>query len=894
MIGGRRFAWARARAALPALATLCAVAAVSSLLIVAGAIALRAVEAHDVRASLDAASGDGATAIVAVGDGDPAAVETAARQALAARHATALSVTRTDAGIEIAPDTSRFTGDDVTASIAALRALSADLRESVDARLQIIGGLESTLGRISEGMQNRRGPTAVAVAFLGLLTIVVMGAVALEPVRARAGESLLLRARGARRRSLGALAGVEAAVISLVGALAGGGLALLLGAALGLPSPGLGLAAAAVVAVVVAAAATATVVAVRTADTRSTRAQVAAFAGAAVVLAVITGLAAWQFAQSGTPVVTRGDGSSTLDPLVAVAPALLLALAALIAVLVATPVARAVARALSVQRGVSPVTALRLASRRPGRHALPIAVVAFAVGASSIAGAYTGTVDALGDAPEALRVGADLRVTTIPDTTDAGEVIAAAGDDAQAAMPVRAFSAKGSDGRIAVIAAEAERVGEVMLDAGGTIDPASVGSSIATSGSGIPLSGDIRFTLSTPLPPEQEDPAGGTWQPGATTAFISFTLVSDTGERRVEWRPNGPVDPEELDGRFSPWDADPDYRGTIELPGSGDAQWSLLAVDVSIAVGSYQGDLTLRDVTSGGETLDLTAFTPAPGTPGRVTVSGDGLVFQPHISPSGDMPATRVLAPGLETTVPVVMTEALAASLSLSRGETIALEFDGPDFEADVVLADVIPVLPGSVTGEGMLADAGALALLSPQPIVPNQAWFATTDADAVAAAVRAAFPGPTVLVADPRAGAAAAGTAWGFVLAAVGAVVLALIVLVLRRTRSRPDSRELALFAVFGLGRLRAARLRAGEDLFALSMGVVGGLAAGAVTAWLVVPPLVRAAYGTVPDAYPVPLSWPWLPLSAALAAVVVAFAAVIVSVRAPRRLASLLREDE
>ena len=891
MIGGRRFLWARARAARATLLTLFAVAAVAALLAVGTAIALRAVEAVDVRAALAATTGDAAEAVVAVGDGDRTAVADAVRDALARHGAGAVAIAEGDRGVTITPSLDRFSGDDVVALGTALRVLPAELRDLAGTRLQLVGGLESTLARIADGMQDRRGPAAVAVGILGLIIVVVVGAVALEPVRGRAAEALLLRARGARKRSLGTVTAVETVLVALPGAVVGAALGLGIAAVVGLPSPGLLLAAGSVLVIALAAAATAVVVTVRTADSRSTRAQVAAFAGAVVVLAVVTGLAAWQFAQTGTPTVTRGDGTAGIDPLVAIAPALLLSLAALIAVLVATPLARAVAAAASAQRGPSPVTPLRLASRRPARHALPIAVVAFSVGAASLAGAYAGSVRALGDAPEALRVGADLRVTTIPDTTDVRDVIAAAGD-VDAAMPVRAFSAQGGEGRIPVLAVQAGEVGDIMLDAGGTIDPAAVGAAIMPQASGIALSGDsLTFTLSTPQPPEEEVD-GERWQPPPTSAVIAFTFVSDTGELWTEAQLNGTPTEEELgDGTIvTNWTGEAEYRGTVQVP---PGTWSLAAVDVSLGWGGWSGPLTLHDVSSGGDDIDVSVLVPSPGTPGEFSQTDEGAQFQPEAE-SGDLPATRAVVDGMPTAAPVVMTDALAASLSLSAGDTIALEFDNPDFDADVTVAALIPVLPGSVTGEGILVDTGTLALLSPRPLVANQAWFSTPDAAGAAAAVSEAFAGPTVLVADPRAGRAAAGTSWGFVLAAVGAATLAVVVLLLRRTRTRADARELALLAVIGLGRARAARLRVGEDLFALAIGAVGGLAAGALTAWLIVPSLVRAAYGTVPESYPVPLVWPWLWLAAAVVALVGLFAAVIASVRAPRSLAGLLREDE
>ncbi|WP_373877184.1 FtsX-like permease family protein, partial [Microbacterium thalassium] len=138
------------------------------------------------------------------------------------------------------------------------------------------------------------------------------------------------------------------------------------------------------------------------------------------------------------------------------------------------------------------------------------------------------------------------------------------------------------------------------------------------------------------------------------------------------------------------------------------------------------------------------------------------------------------------------------------------------------------------------------------------------------------------------------ADTAWSFILAAAAAAVLALVVLVLRRTRSRADAREIALLAVLGAGRSGAKRVRVSEDLFALSMGVLGGLAAGAVTAWLVVPPLVRAAYVSVPDGFPIAVQADVLTFAGAVAATVAVFALVVGSVRAPSALSPLVREDE
>jgi len=893
VIGGRRFVLARARAALPALMTLLVVAAVAAGLIVGMAVALRTVEAQDVRAALAAASGTRGEAVVSVADGDSDGLADAVRQTLAVHGAPAVTLTEADGVVIVAPDPARVTGDDVVSLIDALRELPSEARDAVGARVQVAGGLPATLGAIADGLQARRGPTAVAIGFLGLLTIVVVGAVALEPVRARTGESLLLRARGARARSLASLSGTETAVVAVVGALAGAGIVLGIGLLAGLPTPGPVFALVSAVGVAIAATVVAVVVTARTADRRPGRAQLAAAAAVAVVLAVVTGLAAWQFAQSGTPIVVRGDGTSTLDPLVAIAPALVLALAALLAVLVATPVARGIAAALAATRGVQPITPLRLASRRPGRHALPITVVAFAVGTATIAGAYLGTTRALGDAPEALRVGADVRVTTIPETLSADDIAVTASEaGARATAAARGFTAIGPGARIPVVAIDGGSVGDVLLDGGGTIDPAAIGEAIRLTDAGIPLAGDDLELLLTAPPPPLVEWEGEQFQPDPMLVNVQLTFVSDAGESWTYGFVNGEVGSGGENGEeFMPPVADARTRERISLPGG--RTWSLLAVEVWPASWGGEGTVVLSDVVSGGEPVDLSSMAPAPGTAGGVEIAGD-LVFAPTFDSTGDSLVTSAVAPGVPTAAPVVLTAALADDLSLATGDTIALEFDGPDFEADVVVAEVVPVLPGTPSGQGLLADIGTLRLLAATAIVPNQLWVSAEDPDAVASAVAEANPGATVLVADPRQGAAAAATTWGFALAATGGLILALVVLTLRRTRSRADTRELALLAVMGLGRRRAAAIRTAEDLFALVLGVLGGVAAGIATAWLVVPTLVRAAYGTVPEAYPVPLVWPWAELALAVAAVAVVCAAVSASVRVPRTLAPALREDE
>ncbi|BDV31422.1 FtsX-like permease family protein [Microbacterium terricola] len=893
MIGGSRFAFARAREATATLLALAAVSALAAALIVGAAAAIAGVETREVRAALSDQLSDRGRVVVSVADDASApSLEDAAAAVLGAHGvARAVDIQSTDEGIVIVPDAAAITAADLPGLIAALADLPDALDDATDARVQIAGGLERTLRGIDEGVAVRRGPTAVAVGMLGLVTAVVVGAVALEPVRARHTESLLLRARGARRRSLAGLAALESAVVALVGAAVGAVVATGLALLLTLPAAAPLVVGAAVVAVAGVAVIVAAIATARGVDRRSTRAETIARAGTAILLAVVTAVAAWQFVQSGTPVVTRGDGAAVTDPLVAIAPALVLALAALVAILLATPLARLLAASLVRTRGVLPITPLRLGGRRPARHALPIAVVAFAVGTMTVAGAYQGSLTALGDAPEALRVGADVRVTTIPDDVEPAAVAAAA-QPQTGSMLVRPLVAQGADTRLPVLAAETSQLGAVMLDAGGTIDPAAIGSELTPPEMGVPLvGGDLALRVIAPAPPAEEID-GESVEFSPTAANLQATLVSTSGQVLVRSFANARMETvEDETGTYFTVDVDTDVTETIEPP-SGD--WSLVAIDAALFE-YYAGGMGVQvSATSGGEAVDLSAFTPAPGTPGAVSVLDDGsLEFMPAYDGT-TTPATRAIAPGVPTVAPAALTASLADSMSLAVGDTISLEIDQPDFEVDIEVAEIVPVLPGTPAGEGILVDLGTLSLLSPAAIVANQAWIASDRPDAAAAAVAAAYPQTVVLVADPRSGQNAAGTAIAFLLAAAGAAVLAFVVLALRRSRGRGDARELALLAVMGLGRRRAGGVRTREDLLAIGFGVVGGLAAGAVTAWFAVPPLVRAAYGTIPEAYPVPLVVPWGLLTASLLATAAICALIVSTVRVPTGLARLLREDE
>lgn len=891
---------ARAGAGIRPVCALAFACAVAAALLVTQAAVVRLVDAQDVRTALAAASDSGRVAtITATGaTGDELAEVSAG--VLRIHRVEGAVVTPGDGHAEISLDTSRVTGDDARGLAAALADLPAEVRSALGVRAQLGGGLPSTLDAATSGLDTRRGPALIATVMLGLLTLLVVGAIALEPVRARAAETTLLRARGARRRTLLSLAATETLATAGAGAAVGAGLSLFVSVLLGVPHPGVLFAAAAagiiaVTATVVAATAMLRRTAMR-AEMRTGRASLFAGAATAVILAVVTALGAWRFAESGSPLTTGGG----IDPLVVAAPALVLALAALLAFLGATITARVVAVALARGRGVNPVTPLRLAARRPARHALPLTVVAFAIGAIIVAAGFTGTVRALGDAPEALRVGTDVRVTSIPDTLDPGAVRdTATASGARAAALARSFSAQATGARIPVLAMESPALSEVMSDAAGTLDPAEIGSIVGGEAFGIPLAGpSLQLRVRTPLPAPVDVGDGELYQPDRPLVTVRISFVSDEGRFWEASVLNGDIETQERsDDVLAAGIGEAERVVPVSMPGGG--PWRLVAISIAMADGAgvrVDADITI-EVLDGASALTLSTLTIAPGSSGTVTPVDAGLQFALAAATSGDAAPVRAVATAARdaaAALPVVLTRALADTLGLAEGDRIALSFESPRMDADVTIAGIVPVLPGTPAGQGMVADLARFSLVGAAPLVPNQLWVAADDPAAVAAALGEAYPSTQVLVADPRQGDAAAGTAWAFLVAGLGALALAAVVLLLRRGSSREDARELALLSVLGLGRRGAARVRRAEDLFALLLGVVGGVVAGLATAWLIVPPLARAAYGSIPTAYPVPLVWPWLEGAIAVAVATGLLAAIAASSRAPKALALALREDE
>ena len=895
----RGFRRARARAGAGPLLALGVVAAIAALLVAGLFGAIRAGEAAGVRASLG--ESDAASAVVhfdtATGAEDErrAAIDEALRT-LGAPGALRID----DAGdgtFALTPDAAHFSGDAVIALAGEWNGLGRGISAVAGERATVTGGLGAALAPHVRGIENRRGPAAVALAIALLLAAVVVAAAAVEPVRTRREETALLRARGLSRRSLTGLAVAEAIPVILLGALAGAVLAWVAVFALtGMPLPWFVPALAAGVPAV-AGTLTVTVTAWREAGRRSSRGDLFAGIAAVIVLAVVAGLAAWQFHQAGTPVITRSGGGRAVDPLIAAAPALVLALFALIAVVIAGPVAGTVAAASRRTRGVFPVLPLRLASRRMGRHALTTGAVAFASATLTLATVLSATLAGVGAVPEEIRVGSDVRVISVRDGAAAAQIGALPG--AEAAMRARALSVRGADSRVSLLAVEAGQAGAVLHDAGGLLDPAALGDALAVGEFGVAVADAASdLTVSVRLTPgvqaiREDGSMYSDWFSPLPELNVRL-LLRDAAGRTAELVTSNLItteQPASPEAELVQGDRQDAWAATLPLPAAG--PWRVIGVDAWQGVERSYMEVNARvEVVAAGEVLDLGSFTGGVET--GESDAATTLFTMPQGWQGGDAEVARVRAADAPTRFPAVMTEELAAAMNASPGSTLSLRLSSFPVTIDAEVVALVPLLPAVAGGSGIAVDVAALVLGGDDLVPPNEVWLRSGDPPALAAAVAEGFEGVVVDTADPRAAQSAFGAAVAFLLTAAGAVVLALIVLVLRRGRTDGAGRELAILAVLGLGRRGAARVRAIEAAVAIAIGVLSGAAAGLVVAHLAVPSLVRGSYAQLADAFPIDVSVPVIALALTIVAALVLFCAVAASVRAPRHLADALRETE
>jgi hypothetical protein len=689
------------------------------------------------------------------------------------------------------------------------------------------GGLAEAVSEVAESARATGAIVPVPIALLAVLSWIAVMQLARLLGASRAAQSRLLRARGWSSRQATASAVGEAAAVTVAGGVAGAAVAV---GALSAMWPGTGPAAVAALWMPVTAGLAIFLLTVAAAhESASRRGGAAAGAGrlaraaspALATLLVLVGAAlVWQ---ATTTRAAGWDGWSTTVTILA--PTVGLAAFAVIALVVFGPLTLVVARVSALSGGLAPSYPARQIARRLGSFSVTVVLVVLAVGGAVLAGSYAATWTAASTRTADLAAGAPLRAALDPVTSDA---VAAAGEVTVAApVYTQPVNAGGIAARLIAMPVDAlTGVITDLPDLAAGLETALAGGLAATP---LPM-GASALELAGTLTSDDEEAARAArataWflDAGGTPVPIAMEL-SLRGDRFVATATIPPADP---------------ARRT-DAPASGD--WSLVSIDVA------------RSPSFPGATLRMTGMS-------LTVTAGDGDTAQPL---DAEPVPSAVLAPGsgaqaaVSSVVvysaagarpersPAVVTTSFAEALGMTVGADLDLGVDGTGRRFALVVAAIVPALPGIGTGAGVFADLESLVVASaptatgqgtaPTPPTATEIWASGATADELGRAVDAPVdaarrPGET--------------TAGGLVVlwnaAAVGGAALAGVALVaLSWFAARQRAGEVLVLRALGVAPRAQARLRTGESAIVVALAVVLGLVGGAGLSLLLVPGMTQ-----------------------------------------------------
>jgi ABC-type lipoprotein release transport system permease subunit len=210
------------------------------------------------------------------------------------------------------------------------------------------------------------------------------------------------------------------------------------------------------------------------------------------------------------------------------------------------------------------------------------------------------------------------------------------------------------------------------------------------------------------------------------------------------------------------------------------------------------------------------------------------------------------LAPRLSSSdiVPIVLSQSLAESTAATVGDLVSLLSIGNAAPVRAVVVEVIEVVPSAPASRSLLIDLGVVrglqfAAIEPVPLT-SLLWISSDDSSATAEAARELLPaGSRVNDATERALRSALGSAvvalW---MTAAGSAALAFVVIgSSARAQHRSRRPEVAVLRALGLSARRQGAVRSREIILAATVGVLGGVGAGAVAVSFAVVPFARSA---------------------------------------------------
>ena len=752
-----------------------------------------------------------------------------------------------DAGVDavarwtVQPDAARVTA----AQLAAVRAAP----DTVPAALEAIasGTAVEQDGRLQPATApiERNVDAAAAVSVAPLLIVAVLGAVTLIELgrmleQLRVDENALLRARGASRRRLAGTAAVEAAIAAAPAAVLGSVIALLIvlpgrdgGLAAVPPAGWLAPPLAVVVAIVALALAAARGLRVEL-RVRTGGARGSTIGTGAVVLVVLAAVVAVsQFLLYGSPLVPTAFGGTAVDPLAVSAPAWAIAALGLLAVAVFPLVARLLERRAARTEGLGALP-MRLLARRSRSALSSVLLLSLATGGLVLSASYSASWEESARATRAVQLGTGVRVTALAGLAAA---ITQKVPGQLAAAPAGRADVQLGNSVAGMVELPSDRIADVVTPVDGAVDPAALARAVAVVVDRPRLPAGARgVVVRVAAVPASASPTA-----------VDVTVVDDTGALTVLHGVSG------SDGFAA------------SLP-EGRAPWTIRAVDLVLpaVTAGARGRLHLAAAGSDAPIAVDGSWAPsedAVGAPGLVALGGSEFGVRSTI----DLEGARVRlqpAPSGAARVPIAISSALAQASGLSVGTKLDLPLVASGGAIPVTVSAIVTVIPGLPTGEGVLADLGAVqdAVLRAglHGTAPTQWWIATDDPDALARRAAADAPVGTVIeTRSPPAADQVLATARTVVWIAAGATALLAMLAVaaglLAELRARRP--EAAVLRALGIGGRRQAIARIAELGAMLALGLLAGLVVGTVASALVVRGLARAAVPMAIDALPTPL---------------------------------------
>ncbi|PJI94676.1 FtsX-like permease family protein [Luteimicrobium subarcticum] len=601
--------------------------------------------------------------------------------------------------------------------------------------------------------------------------------------------------------------------------------------------------------------------------------------GADLALVVLAAIALVQLRTYRTPAPGGVDGIGSLDPVLVVTPALVLLAGGVLALRLLPHVARLWERAAARSRAlVGPLAAWEVA-RRPGRAAGAMLLLTLVVGGGTFAQSFLATWHGSQLDQSDLAVGTDVRVVSAARTPLAASATVSSAPHVRRAAAVTDRSvtvgspwATSSFVQEQLVAVDTTHADDLLR---GRTDAAGWSRSTAalhptTALQGVPLPGaptDLVLDLTSSSTPAL---AGG--------LFVSL-VVQDAhgGLTSVDLRT------QEIDGTAS----------DVVVPlGSAAAGSTLVGVKVAVMPTAADEitlartadglglDLTvsnLRVVPSGGDATDaapvpldsvdwtargLTGPITGPDAGSSVTHvahDGDALRLSESVDAvrarSSGMGLFAVTTPAATSSGPVLVTPGLLSSVGSKVGDQLTVDLG--DATVDVTVAGTVDHLPGEPGTDGILADSTTLAraylLAGGTASLTDEWWLQVPDADADAVAADLVDVGAaTTRVAareDATVGPLHVGVVAALWIVTVAGVGLAVAGLALSATFSvRTRRLELARLQAVGASRRGLVRSVLTEYAVLGSLGVVAGLALGALLGRVIVPLVTVSASGGPP----------------------------------------------